>query len=167
MRISQPTDWTEIKWPTLREHLERFIKQRSHIDFYYFKVQIAIRAGLMIRLLNVTFCWNMYTAYIAMCFLFICNCLITFSANTSFNIVLQLNYTSCVLWCLSICIKPLGVTWNGGNKEGKSPAIFVTTKVFLPSYDKLFWERGKGFVYIMDSFKPILKFSTLTLWYEC
>jgi hypothetical protein len=146
----------------------------SDIYYYFFKVQIPIRAGLMIRLLNVILCWDMFTAYITMCFSFITNSWIIFSVNSSSKIILQLNFISCLLWCLSICVKPLGVTWNGGNKESKFPPIFVTIKNFfcliswLRTNEKLLWEWGKEvYVYYGRYQTNPLILSNSTLRLEC
>jgi len=47
----------------------------------FFKMLFPIRAALIIRLLNITFCCVIYTAYIVMCFSYTYNSLIIFSAN--------------------------------------------------------------------------------------
>jgi len=44
-------------------------------------MQFAIRAALMIRLLKITLCYDIYTAYIVVCLSYNYNSLIIFSAN--------------------------------------------------------------------------------------
>ena len=147
MKISQRTDSTERNDP----HWEIALKvKKSQIGkaglisqwywLVYIKGQIPILDGWMTRLRKFTLCCNMYTPYITIFFSYIYYSLMMFSANASSQIVLELNFTSCVLWCLSICIKTLGVTWNGWNKEGKCPLICVTTKSLFTQLSRGKWK---------------------------
>jgi len=110
-----------------------------------------------------------YTAHIGMCFPYTYNSLITFSANSSSKLILQLNFISCVLWCLSICVKPLGVTKNGGNKESKCPPMRLNLiNVFVYWVEKgqiKNWAEsdGKLYIHIKDCFKQILCFCLIWL----